>query len=100
MSTSPPPPAPVAAIPSVPQPLKDVPHEIKVFSHSMLFYWCPVWFFGLVFAALTYVDNNRLAIVGAESKVVKDKAPDGREVVGIRVEGNTKRVLDDSTESK
>jgi hypothetical protein len=84
----------------VPQPPKAVPQEIKVVSHSMLFYWWPVWFFGLVFAALTYVDNNRLAIIGAESKVIKNKAADGREDVKIWVEGNTKRVLDDSTESK
>jgi hypothetical protein len=84
----------------MPQPPKAVPQEIKVVSHSMLFYWWPVWFFGFIFALLTYIDNNRLAIVGADSKVVKQKAGDGREVVSVQVEGNAKRVLDDSMESK
>jgi cation transport ATPase len=37
--------------------------EIKLISHSNLFYWWPVWFFAFVFAIWTGVEGNRLAIV-------------------------------------
>ena len=43
--------------------------EITLISHSMLFYWWPIWVVGLVMAAITYVENNRLAIVPDGSKL-------------------------------
>jgi hypothetical protein len=39
------------------------PSEIVIISHSPIFYWWPVWFVGLLMAALTYVDGHQLAIV-------------------------------------
>jgi hypothetical protein len=95
MSTSPPPSAPQPP-PSAPPP-KPMAQEIKVISHSNLYYWWPVWFFGFVFTLWTYIDNNRMTIVGHDSKIVKGKADDGRSITNIRVEGDTKRLFDDST---
>ena len=36
----------------------------------MLFYWWPVWAFGLLLAGLTWLDGHRLAIVPAGTQVV------------------------------
>ncbi len=47
--------------------------EIRVYSHSNLFYWWPVWFFGLIFAMLTWIDGGRLAIVHHDSLLVREK---------------------------
>ncbi len=43
------------------------PYEIKIVSHSNLFYWWPVWAIGLVMALLTALDGHRLAIVPADT---------------------------------
>ncbi len=37
--------------------------EIKLISHSNLFYWWPVWVAAFFMAAWTYFENNRLAIL-------------------------------------
>jgi hypothetical protein len=50
--------------------------EIRVYSHSPLFYWWPVWLFGFVFALITLIDDNRMAIVDGDSLVVKEKVGD------------------------
>lgn len=34
------------------------PEEITVYSHSMLFYWWPLWVIGYLFAALTYLEGT------------------------------------------
>jgi len=39
------------------------PREVRIVSHSMLFYWWPVWAVGFLMAALTSLSGNRLAIV-------------------------------------
>ncbi len=70
---------------------------MKVISHSHLFYWWPVWFFGFVFALWTYLDNDRLAIIGHESRIVKTE--NGKEV-HINVEGDNKRLFDDADQTK
>src|SRR4051812_1474492 len=49
---------------------------IKIVSHSMLFYWWPVWAAGLVMAALTYFEGSRMAIVPPGTQV-------GRAIQGI-----------------
>ncbi len=40
-------------------------NEIKLISHSNLYYWWPVWVLAFFMAAWTYFENNRLAIVPA-----------------------------------
>jgi hypothetical protein len=37
--------------------------EIRVYSHSALFYWWPVWAAGFIMGALSMFDGHRLAIV-------------------------------------
>ena len=52
--------------------------EIRVYSHSPLFYWWPVWLFGFIFALVTLIDGDRMAIVPAESLLVKEKVEGGK----------------------
>jgi hypothetical protein len=47
------------------------PSEVRIVAHSMLFYWWPVWAFGLLLAGLTWLDGHRLAIVPAGTQVVE-----------------------------
>ena len=42
-------------------------NEIKLISHSNLFYWWPIWVLAFFMAAWTYFENNRLAIVPADA---------------------------------
>lgn len=50
-----------------PTPAKGYPgtesREVRIYSHSALFYWWPVWMCGYIMAAWTWVDGHRLAIV-------------------------------------
>ena len=56
--------------------------EIRVYSHSPLFYWWPVWLFGFIFALLTLMDGDRMVIVPGETLLVKEP-----------VEGNKSRLV-------
>jgi hypothetical protein len=61
-----------------------VPREIRVYAHSMLFYWWPVWLAGYIFGLWTYFEGHRLLIVPAakSSKLERkvDEGPDGKSV--------------------
>lgn len=46
--------------------------EIKIVSHSNLFYWWPVWAVGFIMALLTFLDGHLLAIVPEHTVVVRD----------------------------
>jgi hypothetical protein len=61
---------PVPATPPADTP-PDV-EEIRIYSHSPLFYWWPVWLFGFIFSLITVIDNNRMAIVPGDSLLVKE----------------------------
>src|SRR5438067_2714369 len=55
-----------------PPPLKHSDQrEIRIYQHSHLFYWWPVWLFGFVMALWTYVDGHRMAIVPPNTTVAK-----------------------------
>jgi hypothetical protein len=61
-----------------PDPNRAAKREITLISHSMLFYWWPIWLLGYVMAMITYFDNTRLAIVPPDSKLtVQDKDEKG-----------------------
>jgi hypothetical protein len=67
--------APTPATPLAPNPAK---REITLISHSMLFYWWPIWLLGFVLAIWTWKEDNRLAIVPPGSKVtVSETGPSG-----------------------
>jgi len=69
-------PAPPPAVAASAQPPKikrlSVSDQVVVYQHSNLFYWWPVWFFGFVFATVTYFGDYHMAIVPAGTKAVKD----------------------------
>ncbi len=44
-------------------------NQIKLISHSNLFYWWPIWVLAFFMAAWTYFENSRLAIVPAEASL-------------------------------
>lgn len=52
--------------------------EIRIYSHSPLFYWWPVWLFGFIFAIITLMDGDRMAIVPGESLLVKEEVEGGK----------------------
>jgi hypothetical protein len=71
------PPAPPAvpaeaesSIPNIRQ--RSVGDQVVVYQHSSLFYWWPVWFFGFLFAAISYLGDRHMAIVPAGTKAVAD----------------------------
>ncbi len=60
MSTTP---SSVGGAPSGVAPSKPRPNEIKLISHSNLFYWWPVWALAFFMSIWTWVEDHRLAIV-------------------------------------
>jgi hypothetical protein len=73
MSTANPPGPTTSAVP----PAHGIPparREIKLVSHSTIFYWWPIWVLGYVFALMTYFEDHRLAIVPADTKVFESAA--------------------------
>ncbi len=46
--------------------------EIRLYSHSDVFYWWPVWTPGFVLAFITYLDGVRLAVVPAGTTARRD----------------------------
>jgi hypothetical protein len=51
--------------------------EVKIVSHSMLFYWWPVWVVGLLMAGLTWLDGHRLSIVPSGTEAVEGRKVEG-----------------------
>src|SRR5207253_6548345 len=47
------------------------PYEIKIVSHSNLFYWWPVWAVGLILAFLTSLSGHRMAVVPDGTKAYR-----------------------------
>ncbi len=60
---------PTAPLPGMAPPPPD--KEVKLISHSDLFYWWPVWALSFFMAFWTYLENHRLAILPAHANVVK-----------------------------
>ena len=46
--------------------------EIKIVSHSNLFYWWPVWAVGFVMGLMTLIDNHRLVVVPDTAEARRD----------------------------
>lgn len=71
--SSPAPQAKPAPAPKAPAP----PKEIRIYGHTALFYWWPVWACGLIMAAATWFDGSRVAIVPNDSKYFAGKESSG-----------------------
>jgi hypothetical protein len=77
MSTAPIPPSPAGTTPLAPAPVPHAKREITLISHSMLFYWWPIWLLGFTMAAVTFFEDHRLAVLPPASKVtVVEGGPD------------------------
>jgi hypothetical protein len=61
--------------------------EIRIISHSNLFYWWPVWAIGFIMALLTYIDGHRMTIVPRDTKVVPEAS------FTARVEGAAEKTV-------
>jgi hypothetical protein len=42
--------------------------EVRIYSHSSLFYWWPVWAVGFIMALITWADGYRMALVPHDTK--------------------------------
>src|SRR5262245_54693777 len=58
---------------SPPAGIETAKKEIKLISHSTLFYWWPVWVFGFFLAAWTLVEDDRLVVAPANGKAQVDQ---------------------------
>jgi hypothetical protein len=83
---------------SAPQALASDRKEITIVSHSMLFYWWPVWAVGLLMALLSYIDGHRVALVPENTEALekadvavgeagKSTKYEGRQVLLVPKEG-------------
>jgi hypothetical protein len=81
--STPVPPGYVPAVPAAPvdtarPPATQREEEIRVYGHTNLFYWWPIWALGFLMAALTYIDGHLMAVVPQGTKVEqKDQPPGG-----------------------
>ncbi|MFO0798846.1 MAG: hypothetical protein U0804_15345 [Gemmataceae bacterium] len=48
--------------------------EIKLVSHSPIFYWWPIWLLGYVMALITLFEGHRVAILPANTLVMKQES--------------------------
>src|SRR5438034_9002481 len=73
--------------PAIPIATRTEWQEIKIVSHSNLFYWWPVWAVGFVMALLTWFDGHLMAIVPKDTiarrnaTITADKTYDHRDVL-------------------
>jgi hypothetical protein len=76
------PPPPPGAVPvyNVPPPGSEKAKRIdyiRVYGHSNLFYWWPVWVVCFALAAWTYLDGQQMAVIPPDSRHVRDARIDG-----------------------
>jgi hypothetical protein len=55
-----------------PPPLLTEQREIRIYSHSQLFYWWPVWAAAFILAVWTWMEGDRMVIVPAGTKIAKE----------------------------
>jgi hypothetical protein len=67
--------------------------EIRIVSHSNLFYWWPVWAVGFLMAVLTFFDGNRLVVAPAGSKVFSHAEVKGEIKEGVKVTWEDRKAL-------
>ena len=48
------------------------PKDIKLYSHSPIFYWWPVWLVGYAMAFVTYLDGGQMAVVPPGTEARRD----------------------------
>src|SRR6516164_6949566 len=68
-------------------------NEIRIVSHSNLFYWWPVWAVGFIMGILTYADGHRMAIVPSDTEVLRNASVKGELANGDIREAKGRDVL-------
>jgi len=63
------------AVPATGKPVRD--EEIRVYGHSNLFYWWPVWVVSFLMAGLTFLDGHVMAIVPQGTTVEQGQVAPG-----------------------
>lgn len=53
------------------------PSEVVLISHSPIFFWWPVWLVGFLLAAVTYLDNQLMAVVPVGTVAVNQRTVAG-----------------------
>lgn len=56
-------PTPEPVVPVAVPPKPPAEREIRIYSHSQLFYWWPVWAVGFLLAVMTYLNGTVMAVV-------------------------------------
>jgi hypothetical protein len=76
-------------------------NEIKIVSHSNLFYWWPVWAVGFVMAFLTWAGGHRMAVVPDKTQALHNAKVEGRNSKGeiVKFEGREALVAPDLPET-
>jgi hypothetical protein len=62
-------PAGTGVVPEPPPPPAQT--ELKIVSHSNLFYWWPVWAVGFLMGILSLIDNQRMVVVPPDAKIIR-----------------------------
>jgi hypothetical protein len=57
---------PAAPAPGAP-PAPGIPKELRIYGHSAIFYWWPVWAFGYLMALITWVNGGGMAVLPPHS---------------------------------
>ncbi|HJZ58552.1 MAG TPA: hypothetical protein VKE74_26665 [Gemmataceae bacterium] len=91
MATTPPPPTPPPGTSNRTSGLgaPSRQKEIKLVSHSPIFYWWPIWVLGYVFAIITMMEGNRLAIVPQDTKIEQHESEGKVSGYTLEVKGTT-----------
>lgn len=105
MSTAPPPASPTMTAPPMPAPSQTSlgpptdrgPREIKLVSHSPIFYWWPIWVLGYVLAIMTWAEGHRMAILPSGAEVRAQAGDDKVERYELTIpKGSATRSLDNA----
>jgi hypothetical protein len=62
----------MATATSLPASSESTSREIRLYSHSPIFYWWPVWLVGFALAFVTYFDGTRMALVPPGTEARRD----------------------------
>ena len=92
MSSTPPPIETTQPTTTAPTSTQPRINEVKLISHSSLFYWWPVWLLAFFMAIWTFFENNRLAVVPPNCTVVLEAAGEYK----LKFPGRSTRSLDDA----
>lgn len=89
-------PPPGASPAGVPPATRRGPREIKLVSHSNLFYWWPIWALGFLMAAVTSIEGTRMVLVPSGTRVISavENKQENKTIYTVDAPGKSTRALD------